>query len=98
MLYRSEEWKRCRRDVIIRDSGCDLGCKGYEIPDRILIHHITPITPEDVLNQNPMVFDPSNLIVTSHNTHLAIHYGDEKLLVHVPVERRKNDTCPWKSG
>lgn len=96
ILYQSDEWKRCRRDIIIRDNGCDLGCEGFEVHGRILIHHINPITVDDIVNRNPKVFDPENLILTSHNTHQAVHYGNEDLLIRAPVERSKNDTCPWK--
>lgn len=96
VLYHSDEWKRFRRDIIIRDNGCDLACDGYDIPNRILVHHINPITVEDVLKRNPMIFDPDNVISTSHNTHQAIHYGDEGLLIRAPTERTKNDTCPWR--
>lgn len=96
ILYQSEEWKRCRRDIIIRDNGCDLACEGFDVPVRILIHHINPITVDDVIHRRPCVFDPENLITTSHNTHNAIHYGDENLLMFEPVERRRNDTCPWR--
>lgn len=95
-LYRSSEWKRFRRQVIIRDKGCDLGCEGYELYDKILIHHINPITINDVLDRASCVFDPNNVICTSLNTHNAIHYGDSELLVTEPIERTKNDTCPWK--
>lgn len=97
ILYQSKEWKRCRRDIIIRDEGCDLGCEGFEVHGRILIHHINPITVDDIVNRNPKVFDPENLILTSHNTHNAIHYGDEDLLIRAPIERSKYDTCPWKN-
>jgi hypothetical protein len=96
ILYQSKEWKRCRRDIIIRDEGCDLGCEGFEIHGRILIHHINPITVDDIVNRNPKVFDPENLILTSHNTHQAIHYGNEDLLIRAPIERSKYDTCPWR--
>ena len=96
LLYKSDEWKQCRRDIIIRDNGCDLGCKGFDIHGKILVHHINPITIEDIINRNPKVFDPENLITTTHNTHLAMHYGDEDLLVQNLVERSKNDMCPWK--
>ena len=95
-LYQSDEWKRRRRDIIIRDNGCDLGCEGFEVHGRILIHHIDPITVDDIVNRNPKVFDPENLILTSHNTHQAIHYGNEDLLILAPIERSKNDTCPWR--
>ena len=96
ILYQSDEWKRRRRDIIIRDNGCDLGCEGFEVHGRILIHHVDPITVDDIVNRNPKVFDPENLILTSHNTHQAIHYGNEDLLILAPIERSKNDTCPWR--
>lgn len=96
ILYTSDRWRSFRDKIIIRDNGCDLGMEGFEIYDRILVHHINPITVEDVLNENQKVFDPDNVISTSHNTHQAIHYGDENLLITEPVERFRNDTCPWK--
>lgn len=96
ILYHSDEWKRFRRDIIIRDNGCDLACDGFDIVSRALVHHINPITIEDVVNRHPMIFDPDNVITTTHNTHQAIHYGDEGLLIRAPTERSKNDTCPWK--
>jgi hypothetical protein len=71
--------------------------EGFEVHGRILIHHINPITVDDIVNRNPKVFDPENLILTSHNTHNAIHYGDEDLLIRAPIERSKYDTCPWKN-
>lgn len=96
VFYQSSEWKSIRRRIIIRDNGCDLGCDGYELDSGILIHHIDPITIEDIVSRNPKVFDPDNLICTSHNTHNAIHYGDESLLVMEPQMRLQNDTCPWR--
>ena len=96
ILYNSPEWKRLRNQIIIRDNGRDLGCEGYEIYGRILIHHMNPITVEDIVSRDPIVFDPENLICVSHNTHNAIHYGNENLLIMSPVERTKNDTCPWR--
>ena len=95
-LYRSDEWRRLRDQIIVRDQGCDLGVEGYDIYGQILIHHIIPITIKDVLDRNPLVFDPENLICTVKNTHDAIHYGDESLLVCEPIVRTKYDTCPWK--
>lgn len=95
-LYCSEEWKRTRNRVIARDNGCDLGIEGREIFNRILIHHINPITKEDVIDRNPIIFDLNNLIATTHKTHLAIHYGDESLLITSPIIRTPNDTCPWR--
>lgn len=98
ILYHTPEWRRFRRDIIIRDKACDLGCEGYEIYDKILIHHLNPITVDDVLNRDQKIFDPNNVISTSLNTHNAIHYGDERLLASEPIVRTKNDTCPWKTG
>lgn len=96
VLYRSPEWKRLRNQIIIRDGGCDLACDGYDIYDKVLIHHLNPITVEDVLTRSRKVFDPDNLVCVSHNTHNAIHYGDVDLLVTGPIIRTKNDTCPWR--
>lgn len=95
-LYTSQEWKTVRNQVIVRDNGCDLACEGYEIYGKILIHHINPIMVEDIINRNPIIFDLENLISTTHNTHNAIHYGDENLLIKGPIERTKNDTIPWR--
>lgn len=96
VLYTSKEWRLFRNEIIVRDDGLDLGCDGFDIFGRIIIHHINPITVEDVLNRDPKVFDPNNVISCSNNTHQAIHYGDESLLPLLPVERRPNDTCPWR--
>ena len=95
-FYRSPEWRRVRDFVITRDEGCDLGIPGREIFGRIIIHHMNPIRPEDIRNRSDLLLDPEYLITTIHDTHLAIHYGDEHLLLQEPVERRPNDTCPWK--
>lgn len=96
VLYRSPEWKRLRNQIIIRDCGCDLACEGYDIHSKVLIHHLNPITVEDVLARSRKVLDPDNLVCVSHNTHNAIHYGDVDLLVTGPIIRTKNDTCPWR--
>lgn len=96
ILYHDPEWRRIRNDVIIRDNGCDLGVEGHEIHGRILVHHINPITVDDVKLRRYCVFDLDNLICTSHDTHNAIHYGDVNLLPKNPIERKPNDTCPWK--
>lgn len=96
ILYKSDRWLETRDDIIIRDNSCDLGVKGYDIHDRILIHHMNPITIEDIELERDEVFDPEFLICTRLNTHNAIHYGDESLLPRLPIERRRNDTCPWK--
>lgn len=96
ILYNSKEWKHLRNEIIVRDNGCDLALEGFEIHGRILIHHINPITIDDVIKRREMVFDPENLVCVTHNTHNAIHYGDKSLLITGPIERRANDTCPWK--
>lgn len=98
VFYRSPEWKAIRREVIIRDNGCDLGAEGFDIHGRILIHHMNPITLEDIERRRDYILDPEYLICVSHNTHNAIHYGDESLLITAPIERTANDTCPWKSN
>ena len=96
-FYRSVEWRRVRDQVIIRDCGCDLGIPGHEIyGQRILIHHMNPISLEDLERRSEILMNPEYLITTIHNTHQAIHYGDEDLLIKLPRERTKNDTCPWK--
>lgn len=94
-FYNSSEWRNLRHHIIARDMGRDLAAEGYEIHDRLLIHHITPMTPLDFENRNPLVLDPNNLITTCHNTHNAIHYGDSSLLMLPPVERRPGDTKLW---
>jgi hypothetical protein len=96
LLYKSREWKHFRNDIIIRDESCDLGIPGREILIRPIVHHINPITVEDVENHNPIVFDPNNVILVTHDTHNAIHYGDESILAPLPISRSKGDTCPWK--
>ena len=96
-FYRSKGWKSIRDQVILRDNGCDLGVDGYEIYGRIVIHHMNPILQTDILDRTQLLLDPDYLICTTHATHNAIHYGDEGLLPREPVERTRNDTCPWKS-
>ena len=97
MFYKSEEWKRIRNYVITRDNGCDLGIQDRKIVDSvILVHHMNPITKEDIFNKNEILLDPEYLITTIKPTHDAIHYGDESLLAEDLVIRSKNDTCPWK--
>lgn len=99
MLYqRDPRWKKARDIVIIRDNGCDLGVEGYDIHGKVIVHHMNPITIDDVLNDRDWIYDPEFLISTTHLTHNAIHYGDERLLVKAPIERKPNDTCPWKRG
>ena len=96
MLYTSKRWLRVRDEIIVRDDGCDLGIDGYEISGKIIVHHMNPITIEDIECGRDEVFDPEFLICTTHATHNAIHYGDESLLPQLPIIRRKNDTCPWR--
>ena len=95
-FYSSKEWKDFRKRIIIRDNGCDLAFDGYEINGKILIHHLNPITINDIIECRPVVFDKNNLVCVSHNTHNAIHYGDKDLLITGPIERSPNDTCLWK--
>ena len=94
-FYRSMAWRHVRDIVILRDNGCDLGVPGYEIRGRILIHHMNPITMEDLLDGTPFALDPQYLICTTHRTHNAIHYGDDSLLPRAVVERRPGDTKLW---
>lgn len=96
IFYCSPEWRKFRDEVIIRDMGLDLAMKDHDIFDRIEIHHINPITPEDIENRSPLLMDMDNVVCTSSRTHKAIHYGDASLLVKDPIIRRPNDTCPWK--
>lgn len=95
-FYRSNEWLKVRDFVIVRDGGCDLAIEDREIVGKILVHHMNPITIDDILNRSEFLLDPEYLICTIKNTHDAIHYGDSSLLITAPIERRKNDTCPWR--
>lgn len=96
LFYKDDEWLSTRDKVIIRDNGCDLGIPDREIRTRILVHHINPITKEDILLRRKCLFDLENLICTIKSTHDAIHYGDESILILAPAIRTRNDTCPWK--
>ena len=96
VFYRSQKWKSIRDFVIIRDCGCDLGIEGYDIHGKIIIHHMNPLSMRDIETESDFLLNPDFLICTTHNTHNAIHYGDENLLVTAPIERTKNDTCPWR--
>lgn len=98
ILYRSDEWKRVRNKVIVRDNGCDLGMSDREIEGRILVHHMNPIMVEDIINRTDYLFNMEYLISTMKSTHDAIHYGDESLLLLPPIERTKYDTCPWRQN
>lgn len=95
-LYHSQEWRTVRNYVILRDNGCDLGVDGWTIQGRLIIHHIEPLTQEMILNRDPAIFDPENLVCCSIATHNAIHYVNEDVSIFKPVERSRNDTCPWK--
>lgn len=96
LFYKSKEWLRIRDEVIVRDNGCDLAIPDREIHGRIIVHHMNPINIEDVLYRKKDILDPEFLVCTIKNTHNAIHYGDSDLLITEPIERTKNDTCPWR--
>ncbi len=95
-LYQSYEWKQARDKVILRDKGCDLGIEGHDIHKHAYIHHLNPITKQQILDRDPILFDPENLITVSYQTHQAIHYSDKSILVLDPVERFANDVAPWR--
>lgn len=96
VFYKSAKWRSVRDFVIVRDNGCDLGIEGREIYGKIIIHHMNPITIQDIEQESDFLLDPEFLISTVHETHNAIHYGDENLLIRSPIERKPNDTCPWR--
>lgn len=95
-FYTSREWRTLRQQILLRDEGCDMAVRGYEIHEKPTVHHIVPMTAEDFEVNNPLMLDPENLISCSHNTHMAIHYGDKSKLLTLPPERRPNDTVPWR--
>lgn len=96
-FYNSYEYRKFRREMIIRDMGCDMGVEGFLISGVIVLHHIVPISTEDILNRNiRILLDPENTICVSFQTHNAIHYGDSNLIMTMPIERKPNDTCPWR--
>ena len=95
---RHPKWKSIRDHVIIRDNGCDLGVEGREIQDKILVHHMNPITLHDLETESDILLDPEFMISTMLTTHNAIHYGDESLVYSEPIIRTKNDTCPWRQS
>ena len=96
IFYKSEDWKRIRRDIIIRDNGCDLGLDDKEIFGKILVHHMNPITAKDICHSTEFLLDPEYLITTCLRTHNAIHYSDDSILYEEPIVRRPGDTCPWR--
>ena len=97
LYIRDTRWKRVRNQVIVRDDGCDLALPEFKIFGKVIVHHINPLTLEQFMNNDPLIFDPENLICVSFNTHQAIHYGDISLLPSLPIERRPNDTCLWRN-
>ena len=96
LFYRSQKWKEIRDQIIIRDNGCDLGISDREILGKVIIHHMNPIRLSDIEKESAFLLNPEYLICVTHNTHNAIHYGDENLLVKPLVERSRDDTCPWR--
>lgn len=96
VFYKDDEWLAVRDEVIIRDNGCDLAMPDREIETRILVHHMNPITKDDIIHRSQFLLNPEYLICTIKNTHDAIHYGDESKLILAPIQRTKNDTCPWR--
>lgn len=97
IFYSSREWKKFRWHIIERDNACDMAFKGYDILDKLIVHHINPITKKDVIDRDPKLFDTNNVICVADRTHKAIHYGDKNLLPQPLIIRTKNDTCPWKN-
>lgn len=96
-FYRSSEWQKIRREVLLRDNACDLAHPDYPASGRLIIHHMNPITEKDIVERSEILLDPEYLITTTHDTHNAIHYGGESLLVSdTPIERYPNDLCPWR--
>ena len=95
-FYSSAEWKRFRREIIIRDNGCDLADPDHKIYSKILIHHLNPITVDDILNSRRCIVDPNNAVCVTHKTHNLIHYGIDENIPEVVIERTKDDTCPWR--
>lgn len=95
-FYHSNEWKKFKQAMIIRDNGCDLGVSGFQINGRIYLHHLNPLTLEEILEHPEAAMDPNNVICTTFDTHNAIHYGELDISKYEPIVRTKNDTCPWK--
>jgi len=95
-FYRSTEWKHTRQQVIARDMGCDLGVEGYEIFDKIIVHHMNPMSRDQVADGDPVILDPEFMITVTHTTHNAIHFGAGKRAPSVLVERTPGDTLPWR--
>lgn len=98
VFYKDPRWRDIRDEVITRDNGCDLGLEGYDIHGKIFVHHMNPVTKDDIFHNFDSLLNPEFLISTSKRTHDAIHYGNEDLLPQSPIVRTRNDTCPWKHG
>lgn len=98
VLYVSPEWRQFRNQIVLRDNGCDLRLEGYEIFGQIIVHHIDPITVDDVVNRSEKLFDPNNVVCVSLDTHNGIHYGTDTFIHRVPKDRSPMDTCPWKKS
>lgn len=97
VFYKSYEWQKIRKEIILRDDGCDLACDDHPIFGKVLIHHLNPINYQDLVDRNPALIDPENLITISHLTHNAIHYGDSSYLtLGAIIDRKPNDTIPWR--
>ena len=95
-FYRSEIWKRIRNEVIVRDNGCELAHPDYPINGRIFVHHMNPVDSDDIIYQRDILLNPEFLVAVGERMHNAIHYGSFDLLPQDPIERKPNDTCPWK--
>lgn len=97
-FYTSTEWRKVRREIILRDNGCDLGILEYEISnyDTIVIHHLNPISMDDISERTELLLNPEFLVCTTKRTHRMIHYGDANKIIPISIERKKNDTCPWR--
>ncbi len=96
IFYKSPLWLSVRRKILIRDDGCEMGLSGYPIGGKIIVHHINPIVEQDILDESEDLVNPDYLVCVSHQVHMAIHYGDERLLPKDPIVRTPYDTCPWK--
>ena len=95
-FYKSPIWRKIRNEVILRDNGCDLAHPDFPIAGKIIIHHMNPVDTDDIVYQREVLLNPDFLVCVSHITHNAIHYGDMELLPSDPIERKPNDTCPWR--
>lgn len=96
LFYKSPEWLDVRNEVILRDNGCDLGVDGYEIHGPIIVHHMNPISENDIKKRTDILLDSNYLVLTAHQTHNAVHYGSKEILIREPITRTKHDTCPWR--